>query len=107
VPLGVHRDDGQETRREYVLALRQMRRGVERRASAALGTRPMTATNTELARALRELIDALDRRVPRVAHVGEVTIARDAKVLRDKAVKRLEELALDDAAALRTAALHD
>ena len=67
----------------------------------------MSATDVELARALRELIDALDRRVPRVAHVGEVAIARDAKVLRDKAVKRLAELAPDEAAALRTAALQD
>jgi len=61
----------------------------------------MTATEVELVRALRELIEALDRRVPRVADAGEVAIARDARVLREKAVKRLAELAVEDAAALR------
>jgi hypothetical protein len=38
------------------------------------------------------LIDALDRRVPRVAQAGEPSIARDAAALRAKAVKRLAEL---------------
>jgi hypothetical protein len=42
------------------------------------------------------LIEALDRRVPRVADVGEVAIARDAKLLRERAVKRLEELGAGD-----------
>jgi hypothetical protein len=46
----------------------------------------------ELARELHELIDALDRRVPRVAQAGEPSIARDAAALRAKAVKRLAEL---------------
>jgi hypothetical protein len=100
VSLVVHRDDGQETRREYVLALCQMRRDLERWASPTLGRRPMTPTDAELARALRELIEALDRRVPRIANVGEVAIARDAKALREKAVTRLAELAIEEAAAV-------
>jgi hypothetical protein len=59
----------------------------------------MTATDVELARALRELIAALDRRVPRVAYVGEAAIAHDAQLLRERAVRRLAEIAFDDAAA--------
>jgi hypothetical protein len=43
-------------------------------------------------RALLELIEALDRRVPRVERVGEASIARDAAALREKARKRLTEL---------------
>ena len=61
----------------------------------------MSAADVELVRALRELIEALDRRVPRVADAGEVAIARDAKVLREKAVKRLAELAAEEAAVRR------
>jgi hypothetical protein len=56
----------------------------------------MTGGDREQVRALRELIEALDRRVPRVADVGEVAIARDAKLLRERAVKRLEELGAGD-----------
>ena len=43
-------------------------------------------------RRLRELIMALDRRVPRVERVGEVEIARAATGLRSEAVRRIEEL---------------
>ncbi len=46
----------------------------------------------DLARELRELIDALDRRAPRVEEAGEASIARDASVLREKALRRLAEL---------------
>jgi hypothetical protein len=46
----------------------------------------------ELLQELRELIEALDRRVPRVERAGESAIARDAAVLRSTAVKRLHEL---------------
>jgi hypothetical protein len=53
----------------------------------------MAVSRAELARELQELIGALDRRVPRVEQAGEASIARDAASLRDKAVKRLAELA--------------
>lgn len=53
----------------------------------------MALNPSELARALEELIDALDRRVPRIEHAGESTIARDAAALRAKAVDRLAKLA--------------
>jgi hypothetical protein len=46
----------------------------------------------DVARELEELIEALDRRVPRVEHAGEAAIARDAAALRAKAVARLAEL---------------
>jgi hypothetical protein len=43
-------------------------------------------------RHLRELIAALDRRVPHVERSGEAAIARDAAALRDKALKRIAVL---------------
>lgn len=41
---------------------------------------------------LRELIDALDRRVPQVERAGETRIAFDAAVLRRAALSRIDEL---------------
>ena len=55
-------------------------------------------TRQELARELRELIAALDRRVPQVEQAGEASIARDAAALRAKAMERLADLADMDAA---------
>ena len=46
-------------------------------------------TPAEQIRQLRELIDALDRRVPRIERSGETQIARDAAELRAKALKRI------------------
>lgn len=43
-------------------------------------------------RDLRELLAALDRRVPRAERVGEIAIARAAAVLKAEALKRIEEL---------------
>ena len=42
--------------------------------------------------ALRELVEALDRRVPHVERLGEVGIAREAAALRREAAKRVKEL---------------
>ncbi len=53
----------------------------------------MGVTDTELARTLRELIAALDRRSPHIERAGEASIARDAAALKAKAQKRLAELA--------------
>jgi hypothetical protein len=47
-------------------------------------------------RALHELIAAIDRRLPRVEYAGEPAIARDAAMLRAKAVQRLAELSDHD-----------
>jgi hypothetical protein len=41
---------------------------------------------------LRELIIALDRRVPRLERTGEVDIARDAAALKHEALERIAEL---------------
>ena len=48
-------------------------------------------------RELYELIAALDRRVPQVQRVGEVSIARAAAALRVEALKRIQELERDAA----------
>ena len=42
--------------------------------------------------ALRELVDALDRRVAHVERLGETRIAREAAALRKEAVTRIQEL---------------
>ena len=44
---------------------------------------------------LEAVVEALDRRLPRVERLGERQIARDAAVLRQKAVARLEALRLE------------
>ena len=41
---------------------------------------------------LRELVEAIDRRVPRLDRAGETTIAREAMHLRDEALARLAKL---------------
>jgi hypothetical protein len=43
-------------------------------------------------RALRELVDALDRRVAHVERLGEARIAREAAGLRNDALHRIQEL---------------
>ena len=58
----------------------------------------MTAiTRGELIQELRELIAALDRRVPHVERAGEVSIARDAAALKARALKRIEDLEREQA----------
>jgi hypothetical protein len=42
--------------------------------------------------ALRELVEALDRRVLHVERLGEVRIAREAAALRREATERIEQL---------------
>ena len=41
---------------------------------------------------LRELVAALDRRVPRLEREGEKAIARDAARLKDEALRRIADL---------------
>ena len=50
------------------------------------------SSRSRLVRELRELIAALDRRVPHIEREGEVQIARDAATLREKALARLAVL---------------
>ncbi len=56
----------------------------------------MAITSANVLRELRELIAALDRRVPQVQRAGETSIARDAATLRARALKRIEELQRED-----------
>jgi hypothetical protein len=94
LPLGDDYHDGEESRRQQLLAVWKLRRNLERgaaRRDAENGT-SVAVMRDDLVRELQELIAALDRRVPRVERAGEAAIAREAAVLRDKAVRRLEEL---------------
>lgn len=49
-------------------------------------------SNSRVVRELRDLIEALDRRVPQVERAGEASIARDAAALKARALRRIEEL---------------
>ena len=95
-------DDHDESRSRHLLAMHEMRRRVERLAVAEGSVRSapktMTAiTRDELIQELRELIAALDRRVPHVERAGEVSIARDAAALKARALKRIEDLEREQA----------
>ena len=57
----------------------------------------MTASDADAERKrairhLRQLVDALNRRVPHIERVGEAKIARDAAELMKEALKRLKAL---------------
>ncbi len=52
----------------------------------------MAMTSHSAVRELLELVEALDRRVPQVQRTGEAELARDAAMLRARALKRIEEL---------------
>jgi hypothetical protein len=47
---------------------------------------------SEVVRRLRELVEALDQRVPHVDRLGEAAIALDAASLRDQALRRIAQL---------------
>src|SRR4029077_20296642 len=61
-----------------------------------------TAARRRVLQHLRDLIEALDRRVPQVERAGEVTIAREASDLRAMALKRVAELEAEERAAADT-----
>jgi len=50
------------------------------------------STRAQTVRELYELIAALDRRVPHVERVGEISIAHAAAALKLEALKRIKEL---------------
>jgi len=52
----------------------------------------MNGRNNKIVADLRELIAALDRRVPRLEREGERAIARDAAALKAEALKRIAEI---------------
>jgi hypothetical protein len=51
-----------------------------------------TATTSRVVSALRELVKALDRRLPHPERPGEIRIALDSQMLRRKAVAQIEAL---------------
>ena len=60
--------------------------------TARVSDTPASPTRQRMIDDLRELITALDRRVPRLEATGETDIASDAARLRDKALERIAEL---------------
>ena len=54
------------------------------------------AAPPDIVSALRELIDAVDRRVPHLERAGEVRVAQIAASLRGEAASRLEAMGLAD-----------
>ena len=55
---------------------------------------PIETDRAQLIARLRELIDALDARVPHLEREGEIHIADDAAALRAKALARIAQLEL-------------
>ncbi|HXE79746.1 MAG TPA: hypothetical protein VNK41_03280 [Vicinamibacterales bacterium] len=51
----------------------------------------MPTTSKKAVRELRELIAAIDRRVPQVHRAGEASIAAEAAALRARALQRIGE----------------
>jgi hypothetical protein len=94
VPFVLDLDERQEPRRQQLLALRTLRRDLERSAARRGPARstPMAVISPDLVRDLEELIEALDRRAPQGDRAEEDSIARDAAQLRRRAVKRLEQI---------------
>ena len=96
-----HRHHLENSERRQLLALSGVWGGLDSLSAAALHERPVATminrasaetTVARTVRELRELIAALDRRVPQVERVGEVSIARAAAALRAEALKRIEEV---------------
>jgi hypothetical protein len=52
----------------------------------------LPSTSARVLRDLRELLAALDRRVPQAQREGEPSISRDAAALRLKTLERIAEL---------------
>jgi hypothetical protein len=82
--------------------MHEVRRSLERRTAGDRHAQPGLAMSRtdRLVKELRELVAALDRRVPQVERAGELTIAREAEALRSQALRRLAELG-DQSAASR------
>jgi hypothetical protein len=66
-------------------AVEEKRAMVDRKPGAGTDGRPMIDE-------LRELIQALDRRVPQFERRGETEIVRDAEALKHKALERIANL---------------
>jgi hypothetical protein len=100
VCVGVDRHDGEDAGCEQLLAVHRVRRDLERVAASDVAglEAPVAVTRAPQIPQLRELIAALDRRVPQVERAGEVSIARDAAALKAKALRRIAELEAEEVA---------
>jgi len=67
----------------------------------------VTPDRNRVVAALRELVDALDRRCSQVERLGEIGIAREAAALRQEALKRIAELSSAQSNARAEAARSD
>jgi hypothetical protein len=94
VQVGVDCHHGQESRRQQLLAMHGLWRGVERLTVTPRWQRsaPVALTHTQAIGELVELIAALERRVPQIHRSGEIAIARDAAALKERALQRIAEL---------------
>jgi hypothetical protein len=95
------RHDRENPERHQLLAVPQLRRSVDPCSTRESGGFPVAAVTSNASgesprlrtiRALRELIEALERRAPQVGRAGEVAIAQAAAALKTEALKRLTEL---------------
>jgi len=98
LPIGSDGDGSEGSRRRLLLAVYGVRRRLERLAGeyndlAVPGS--MAVKPSRAVRELLELIAALDRRVPQVQRAGEMAIAQDAASLKERALKRIEEIKLE------------
>jgi len=60
--------------------------------SSDQATRPVPGGDTDATAPLRQLVAALDARVPHLERAGEIDIARDAARLRGEALARIAEI---------------
>ena len=102
LPLTAGGDDGEAGRRR-LLAVSHLWADLESVEDAgvtraALLTPDIMSTrpNETLIEDLRELVAALDRRVPRLEREGERAIARDAARLKNEALRRIADLERND-----------
>jgi len=95
LPIGKGHDHEQEHDRRRLLAVRGVRPDLESDATGGGAERLGAVTEKPSASViddLRELVAAIDRRVPRLEREGELAIARDALSLRTEALRRIAEL---------------
>jgi len=101
VPVDRSRDNGEESGRRQLLALHEMRRGLERRPAEDAAVSGVALTHNTRVCELHELIAALDRRMPREERAGEMAIATAAAALKLRALEQIAELQGDIHAVVR------
>ena len=100
LPVAERDDNRQVHHQQCVLAVRSVWSDLEsgEAGAAEKGMAAVMTVDRALVESLRELVAALDRRVPHLERSGELEIARASATLRDEAVRRLAELEQADVA---------